>query len=177
MAAAPNDLGPLSITLLGGLELMRGDARVALPASKRTRALLGYLVAVRTPQLRAALCDLLWDGPDDPRASLRWSLTKLRAVIDDSGAPRLVADRDRVGFVAHGASVDIDGLQECIGGGTDAASTPELEQAATLLRGEFLDGLDLPHCYRFHHWCMAERERYGELAARRRRGVDRAARR
>jgi DNA-binding SARP family transcriptional activator len=31
------------------------------------------------------------------------------------------------------------------------------------LRGEFLDGLDMPRCYRFHHWCMAKRERFGTL--------------
>jgi hypothetical protein len=32
------------------------------------------------------------------------------------------------------------------------------------LRGEFLDGLDMPRCYRFHHWCMAERDRLGTFA-------------
>ena len=36
-----------------------------------------------------------------------------------------------------------------------------------MLAGEFLDGLDLPACHRFHHWCMAEREAKGQL----RRGV------
>jgi DNA-binding SARP family transcriptional activator len=45
--------------------------------------LLGYLVASRAPQSRQGLCDLLWDGPDDPRAALRWSLTKLRPLVDD----------------------------------------------------------------------------------------------
>ena len=39
----------------------------------------------------------------------------------------------------------------------------DLEAAALLLRGEFLDGLDLPACYRFHHWCLARREHYGGL--------------
>ena len=61
----------------------------------------------RTPQPRQRLCDLLWDGPDDPRAALRWSLTKLRPLVDDDGAVRLVADRERVGFEAAGATVDL----------------------------------------------------------------------
>ncbi|MFO1268930.1 MAG: AAA family ATPase [Rubrivivax sp.] len=43
------------------------------------------------------------------------------------------------------------------------APIAQLEAAAAALRGEFLDGLELPACYRFHHWCMAERERYGTL--------------
>ena len=42
-----------------------------------------------------------------------------------------------------------------------------LEAAAQALQGEFLDGVELPACYRFHHWCMGERERH----ARRRRAV------
>src|SRR5205085_7984310 len=42
-----------------------------------------------------------------------------------------------------------------------------LEDAARALQGEFLDGIELPTCYRFHHWCMAERERHAGL----RRGV------
>ena len=45
-----------------------------------------------------------------------------------------------------------------------AAPLAELEVAAGLLQGEFLDGLDLPSCYRFHHWCLAERERWGVVA-------------
>ena len=41
-----------------------------LPASKKTRALLGYVVATGRPHLREKLCELLWPGPDDPRAAL-----------------------------------------------------------------------------------------------------------
>ena len=60
----------LQVRLLGDLELRRGEGPpLALPPSRRTRALLGYLVATGTPQSRSALCDLLWDGSDDPRAS------------------------------------------------------------------------------------------------------------
>src|SRR5687767_419230 len=86
----------LQVRLLGELTLRRGEEVLPLPASRRTRALLGYLVATAASQSRAALCDLLWDGPEDPRASLRWSLTKLRAVVNDRHTQRLVADRDRV---------------------------------------------------------------------------------
>ena len=160
--AVPEDPA-LRIRLLGELEVRRNGAVLALPASRRTRALLGFLVARGAPELRATLCDLLWDGPDDPRASLRWSLTKLRAVVDDAQVQRVVADRERAGFQPLQCEVDIARLQALAGGGIDAMGIEALEQAARLLQGEFLDGLDLPACYRYHHWCMGERERHGAL--------------
>ena len=156
----------LGIRLLGELQLTRAGIVVSLPASKRTRALLGYLVATGTAQLRQTLCDLLWDGPDDPRGALRWSLSKLRSVTDDEFRRRLDADREHVGFVADDTDIDTRRVQVLFGADAMAAPTEILEAGATLLQGEFLDGLDLPACHRFHHWCMAERERYGVLRRR-----------
>ena len=46
-------------------------------------------------------------GPDDPRAALRWSLTQLRPLLDEADATRLVTDRERIAFAAHGAVVDV----------------------------------------------------------------------
>jgi DNA-binding SARP family transcriptional activator/tetratricopeptide (TPR) repeat protein len=155
--------GAVRIRLLGELQVRRAGREVALPASKRTRALLGFLVASGSAQSRHALCDLLWDGPDDPRAELRWCLSKLRPVVDDPAAPRIAADRERVAFVPHGATTDLAELQVLLGAGIPAATVPVLEEAAALLAGEFLDGLELPACYRYHQWCMAERERHGAL--------------
>ncbi|MGT2510935.1 ATP-binding protein [Cupriavidus basilensis] len=164
-AASPQATARLEIRLLGDLCVTRNGEPLPLPASKRTRALLGYLVCAGAAQSRQSLCDLLWDGPDDPRAALRWSLTKLRPLLDDTaaGAIRLVADRERVAFAAQGASVDIARIHALLGAGTDAASLGALEEAARLLHGEFLAGLDLARCYRFYHWCTAERERYDGL--------------
>lgn len=155
----------LRLRLLGELEVRRGEGPpLPLPPSRRTRALLGYLAATGTPQSRATLCDLLWEGPDDPRAALRWSLTKLRAVVNDDTAQPLQADRDKVAFDTH--ACEIDSLH--VGALLDGADLlqlplPTLEQAAQALQGEFLDGVELPACYRFHHWCMAERERFAGL--------------
>ena len=146
----PASISPLRIRVLGDLRVERLGTVVPLPASKRTRALLGYLVCTGTPQTRQALCDLLWDGPDDPRAELRWSLTKLRPVLDDAQARRIDADRERVAFVPCGAAIDIAEVHALLAPGVSGATTEELERAAALFAGEFLDGLDLPACYRFH---------------------------
>jgi predicted ATPase/DNA-binding SARP family transcriptional activator len=155
----------LRLRLLGDLEVRRGDGTpLPLPPSRRTRALLGFLVATGVPQLRSTLCDLLWDGPDDPRAALRWSLTKLRAVVDDDTMQRLQAGREKVVFEARDCAVDSVRVGALLDGG-DLGQMPldTLEDAARALQGEFLDGLELPACYRFHHWCMAERERFARL--------------
>jgi DNA-binding SARP family transcriptional activator len=150
------------ILLLGELSLGRGEA---LPASKKTRALLGYLAITKTPHTREELCDLLWQGPDDPRAALRWSLTKLRSVL---GPRAIEADRDRVALGE--ATTDLDAVHRALAGGVESASVESLHAARRLFRGELLEGLSLPDCYRFHQWSTAEREkaralRIGVLAA------------
>jgi predicted ATPase/DNA-binding SARP family transcriptional activator len=156
---------PLDIRVLGELAISRGGKAVVLPASKKTRALFGYLVvAGPVPQPRSRLCELFWDGPDDPRAALRWSLSKIRPLIDEPNVRRLLADREHVTFEAAGAAIDLSAVA------SDEreiarSSVESLQEAAALFRGELLEGLDLPDCYRFHEWCIARRE-----AARRIRG-------
>jgi DNA-binding SARP family transcriptional activator len=150
---------PLEVRVLGELEVSRAGAVLGLPASKKTRALLGYLVvAAGQAQSRSRLCELFWDGPVDPRAALRWSLTKLRPLLDDREERRLCGDRERVRFVGAGATVDLLALRAHLGSGVRDAPTAALQAAAALWRGELLEGLELPDCYRFHEWLLAERE-------------------
>jgi DNA-binding SARP family transcriptional activator/tetratricopeptide (TPR) repeat protein len=148
----------LEVHLLGELEVARAGRPLALPASRKTRALFAYLVASRSPQPRARLCELLWEGPVDPRAALRWSLTKLRPAVDDAAGKRLRADRERVSFDATAVDIDLFAVESALGGGLAAASTAVLAAAAARFRGEFLEGLDLPDCYRFQEWLRAHRE-------------------
>lgn len=153
----------VAIELFGDVSVSVGGRAVALPASKKTRALLGYLVVTGKPQLREHLCDLLWQGPDDPRGALRWSLAKLRGVLGESC---ITADRERVAFDAGRATCDVAEVREALAGGVTEASTEALRQVAARCEGELLEGLDLPDCYRYHEWCVAQRE-----AARRQRAL------
>src|SRR5699024_7295058 len=108
----------LRVRLLGDLEVRRDSGGpLPLPPSRRTRALLGFLVATGVPHSRSTLCDLLWDGPDDPRAALRWSLTKLRAIVNDETVQRLDADREKVAFEAHDCDIDTARLRAQLDGG------------------------------------------------------------
>ena len=151
----------LEIRLFGELSVLRDGGAVGLPASRKTRALLAYLAATPRSHLREKLCALLWEGPDDPRAALRWSLTKLRAVVDDPGRRRLVADREHVQLELTDCSVDLAMLRAaipgCTPGGARRLPTETLRAVAPLLRGELLEGLELPECSRFVEWCRAER--------------------
>src|SRR6266852_3699382 len=148
----------LGIRLLGQLEVLRHGRALPLPPSKKTRALLAYLVAIRQSHSRTDLCELLWEGPDDPRAALRWSLTKIRRLLDDDDATRLVTDHEHASFEARGANVDLADLRAEVSATPVQASTEILMRAADRFRGEFLDGLDLPDCYRYHEWWTAQRE-------------------
>ncbi len=155
---------PLTIRLLGELTVEREGRVSTLPASKKSRALLAYLVATGRTHTREQLSDLLWDAPGDSRAALRWSLTKIRPLLDDRNAPRLVADREHVEFQSNGALVDLAALDADLAPGVVEATTEALRRAAARFRGELFEGLDLPNCYRYHEWFITERER-----ARRRR--------
>ena len=86
---------PLSLRVLGSVCIERDGERLELPPSKKTRALLGYLLVEPREHTREHLCGMFWDLPDDPRGALRWSLSKTRQVlVDDESA--LVADRNSV---------------------------------------------------------------------------------
>src|SRR5262245_54361871 len=147
MAEAPE------IRLLGEVEVLHGGRLSPLPASKKTRALLGYLAVTGRSHTREQLCDLLWQGPDDPRAALRWSLAKLRGVV---GAGALDADRERVALGKM--ATDLDAVRSLLTAGVGKVGVAELVRAAERFRGELLEGLALPDCYRYHEWFIAERE-------------------
>ncbi len=148
---------PLSLRLLGEIELARGGNPVLLPASKKTRALLAYLAVTAKPHRRERLCELFWDMPDDPRGALRWSLSKLRPLVDENGAPRIVAERETVAFERKGLAIDWLDLQALGARGLAAAAVDELERAAAAFRGDFLEGLEIARCPEFEAWCAAER--------------------
>jgi DNA-binding SARP family transcriptional activator len=157
----------LSVRVLGELEVERGGAPVALPPSKKTRALLAYLALSGRPHRRERLCTLFWDVADDPRGALRWSLSRLRAVLGDEGVQRIVAARDSVRFERAGCRVDLLVLRERASAGFEAASVDELRALAAEFRGEPLEGLDLSDEFEeFQAWCVAEREEARRLKAR-----------
>jgi DNA-binding SARP family transcriptional activator len=148
----------LELQFLGEFEVLRGGKPLPLPPSKKTRALLAYLCLQPRRFRREHLCELLWDIPDDPRGSLRWSLSKLRRLVDDAKQQRIVADRNSVGILAEDISIDIRALHELAAADIETVATEDLEAAANRYRGNFLEGLEFSNFHDFHTWCVAERE-------------------
>jgi DNA-binding SARP family transcriptional activator len=155
----------LELRFLGDLEVVRDGEAAALPPSRKTRALLAYLALQPRKFRRERLCELLWEVPDDPRGSLRWSLSKIRRLVDDPDCQRIVADRSYVSFDPERVDIDVLRLREIVANGLANTPIEALEQAASQFPGYFLEGLELSNFHEFHAWCIAERERNTQARA------------
>jgi DNA-binding SARP family transcriptional activator len=151
---------------LGEISLSRGSEGLSLPPSKKTRALLAYLAVTGRPHRRERLCSLFWDIADDPRGALRWSLSKLRPLLDDPERRRIVADRESVAFDGAGVYLDLLEVKKQGALGVESASTDQLRRLAAEFHGEFLEGLEMSDFHEFQAWCVAEREHAQVLRAR-----------
>jgi pimeloyl-ACP methyl ester carboxylesterase/DNA-binding SARP family transcriptional activator len=140
---------PLQIKVLGELAVLRDGHEITLPPSKKTRALLAYLAVVNRRQRRDHLCQMLWNVPDDPRASLRWSLSKLRHLVDESC---LQTDRDTVLLDTSMLDLDVVHITQIATKSLPALPTADLEALEARFRGRFLEGLELPRCPVFESW-------------------------
>jgi DNA-binding SARP family transcriptional activator len=147
----------LGIRLLGPLAIVRGGAAVALPSSRKVRALLAYLALAPRAVARSQLCELLWDVPNDPRGELRWCLSKLRGVL---GAERVLADGDAVRLDLEGCNVDAIEIARAIQAGLDTLPTERLRALADRFAGDFLEGLEIERSPVFNGWLVAQRRRF-----------------
>jgi DNA-binding SARP family transcriptional activator len=136
--------GGLEIRLLGRLEVTRAGEVLSLPPSKKARALLGYLALTGRSHSRARLCELFWDVADDPRAGLRWCLSRLRGALDDGPRSVIAADRASVRFARDGVWIDALAAREPTRVAVETQTTASLEQPLGLFRGVLMEELDLP---------------------------------
>jgi pimeloyl-ACP methyl ester carboxylesterase/DNA-binding SARP family transcriptional activator len=146
------------VSLLGELRVTARGAEVPLPASRKARALLAFLAATGRPHRRERLCELFWDMPDDPKAALRWSLSKLRKVVDSPERPLIIADRERVEFDTRDIGIDIRDIHARLRQAQDPLAAEELEAMARQLDLVLLDGLDGAGDDAFDAWLTSERD-------------------
>lgn len=146
----------IRISVLGEISVHDATGAVSLPPSKKARALLGFLVVTARPHRRERLCEMFWELPDDPKAALRWTLTKLRKVVDTPGRSRIVACRERVRFDGDATTFDLGIVRAALGGGEPPTYARLKAMAERLSRG-FLDGLDGAGDEAFDAWLAAER--------------------
>jgi DNA-binding SARP family transcriptional activator/TolB-like protein len=139
------------------MAVMRDGDEVALPASRKVRALLAHLACSPGEISRTRLCELLWDGPDDPRGELRWCLSKLRSVLDDGGHARVVTKGDSVSLDLADCFVDVIALTRTMHAGIEKIPTPALRELVRLFTGEFADGLETDRNPELASWLGAQR--------------------
>lgn len=154
----------LSIKTLGELTISSDDQTQELPPSKRTRALMAYLAVTARPHRRDRLCEVFWKLPDDPRSTLRWSLSKIRQLMNHDGKDRLVTDRERVSLLTYDIFIDIRDIE--MKANDPFTSPEELETMNTALQSVFLEGLDLPDQELFQQWLTAQRRMVTQLRAK-----------
>jgi TolB-like protein len=153
--------GPaLVIRLVGPIAVSRGGVEVPLPRSRKVRALLGFLALSPQPVSRTRLCDLFWDVPNDPRGELRWSLSKLRGILDEPGRPRVIARDDLVSLDLADARVDALQIDRAIQPALDGVATARLAEVCDLFGGNLLEGVELDGTPEAAGWLAAQRNRY-----------------
>jgi len=146
----------LRIRLLGPLSVCRDGAALALPGSRKVRALLAYLALATRPLSRSHLCELLWDAPADPRGELRWCLSKIRGLVDAPGRKRLLTLGDALRLELE--DCEVDALEVAAAAqGLDRASGVVQRRLLALFAGDFLEGTQMEASPLFDAWLTAQR--------------------
>ncbi|MDA8708767.1 alpha/beta fold hydrolase [Hellea sp.] len=149
-------MGQLYFETFGDFRLFFDGEELDLPASKKSRALFAYLFMTNRPQRRERLCELFWDTPNDPKAALRWSLSKLKKSLPESERALFKADRERVIFDRSNVGSDRKDLENILE--NKALTLEGFQDAKALLSKVFLAGVDLPNLDLFSLWLSDERE-------------------
>jgi DNA-binding SARP family transcriptional activator len=120
--------------------------------SRKSWAVLAFLLLAERPPSRSRLASLLFSEADDPLRALRWCLAEIRRGL----GPLAGLDGDPVELtLPAGAAVDVDVLVH--GHWNDAIRLPGLGL-------ELLDGVAIAHAGPFESWLLSQRRRLSAAA-------------
>ncbi len=143
------------ITLLGAPSITRDGEAVVLD-TRKALALVAHLALGERPRARELLCDLLWSQHDAVRArgALRRTLSTVRGAV---GEERLLSRGDCVALRRDGPglAIDVDEFRALAGDERDA-SVEDLQGAAAVFGGRFLEGFALRDSVEFEDWQTAQ---------------------
>ncbi|MFZ0325046.1 MAG: BTAD domain-containing putative transcriptional regulator, partial [Actinomycetes bacterium] len=136
----------LTVRLLGQPRIDRsGD--VYQFRSRKSWALLAYLILSEHPPTRSQLAALLFDGAEDPLRALRWSLSEVRRALGDDAS----VEGDPVMLqLPAGAVVDVELVAK--GSWTDTGHLPGLGS-------DMLEGMTVRGAAAFDSWLLSEQRR------------------
>lgn len=155
------DIAGLRIRLLGSIAIAI-DGKPVVIASKKARALLGYLALRQGTEVsRSVLLGLLWGerGESQARASLRQALSEVRGAFPGLLRQPIIATKEAITWPPGSAWIDAKVLESVAASGDDGA----LRDAAELIGGDLMEGLSVGEVG-FEQWLTTERERFRLLA-------------
>jgi DNA-binding SARP family transcriptional activator len=142
----------LAVHLLGRPELVRPADGTYLFRSRKSWAVLAYLLLAERPPTRSRLAGLLFAEADDPGRALRWCLSEIRRGLADDGT----VDGDPVVLtLAADTSTDVDIVQS--GSWRDAINLPGLGT-------DLLAGMAFAAAPVFDAWLLSEQHRMAAAA-------------
>lgn len=149
--AGPVSTG-LSVQLLGRPRLEVDGTSGYRFRSRKSWAVLAFLLLGERPPTRSQLASLLFSEADDPLRALRWCLAEIRRGI----GPGSLLDGDPVRLTLPAdATVDVDVLVH--GHWHDAMELPGLG-------ADLLDGLTIQNAAAFESWLLSQRRRLSAAA-------------
>jgi DNA-binding SARP family transcriptional activator len=141
-----------TIALLGRPRIDRGQAEVYRFRSRKSWALLAYLILSERPPTRSQLASLLFADADDPVRALRWSLAEVRRALADGGS----VDGDPLVLqLAADTVVDVDVVAK--GAWADAVRLPGLG-------ADLLEGMSVRGAAAFETWLLSQQRHVAAAA-------------
>jgi pimeloyl-ACP methyl ester carboxylesterase len=83
---------------------------------------------------------------------LRWSLSKVRQILNRAGTNPVVTQRGTISLHAQSIELDLRSVKAISHRDLAALAVVDLENLVALFRGGFLDDLSLPRCPKFEAW-------------------------
>ena len=140
------------VNLLGRPTIETHQPSLAIP-SRKSWALLAYLLMSQRAPTRRELASLLFDRAEDPLAALRWTMSDVRRAL----GPDAVITGDPVGLqLSSGVVVDV--LVVLAGPSEEAIRVQTLGS-------ELLEGLNIPGAYDFESWLLGAQRRVAVATA------------
>lgn len=149
----------LHLNLLGGFQALDASGQALSIPTRKGQALLAYIaVHPASVHSRDKLASLLWSesGEEHARHSLRQTLLALRKIAPPE---IMLTENEQVSMARELIDVDVIRFDKAL----EAGGIESLREAATLYRGEFLEGLVIGD-ETIEEWLFAERSRLLDAA-------------
>ena len=151
----------LYIKLIGCPRLFDEEGRPIPLKGRKITALLALVARCPDQEMsRRDLAEMLWgEGTGaSSLANLRQTLARLRSQLPDQGKGLIISSSEALALSSESVSVDLDAVHDAVREGDHR----QLQQAAALCDGDFLDGLTL-NAAGFEQWLSEQRSRVADL--------------